>query len=104
MKTPEADLNRLLRSAATDAEPSAPEVPYGFETRIVALWRASRGQANDAAELTRFLRGIGAAALAVLTLASAGAYQQFSENEARTIPQTNEYAIADSAIQTEFSQ
>ncbi len=104
MKTPEADLNRLLRSAAAGAESAAPEVPYGFETRIVALWRAGRGQANDAAELTRFLRGIGAVALAVLTLASAGAYRQFSENEARTIPQTNEYAIADSAIQTEFSQ
>lgn len=102
MKTP--DLDRLLRSATTVAEPPAPEAPYGFETRIVALWRAGNGRANFAAELTRFLRGIGAIALAVLALASAGAYQQFSENEARTAPQTNEYAIADSAIQTEFSQ
>ena len=101
MKTPALD--RLFRSAAA-VEPPAPEVPYGFETRVVALWRAGNGRANEAAELTRFLRGIGAVALAVLTLASAGAYQQFSENEARTTPQTNEYAIADSAIQTEFSQ
>ena len=92
------------RSAATAAEPAAPDVPYGFETRVIALWHGGNGRANDAAELTRFLRGIGAVALAVLTLASAGAYQQFSENEARTAPQTNEYAIADSAIQTEFSQ
>jgi hypothetical protein len=102
MKLP--DLDRLFRSAAAAGEPPAPEAPYGFETRIVALWRAGNGRANDAAELARFLRGIGAVALAVLTLASAGAYQQFSENEARTAPQTNEYAIADSAIQTEFSQ
>ena len=102
MKAP--DLDRLLRSAAAAVESPAPEAPYGFETRIVALWRAGNGRANDAAELTRFLRGIGAVALAVLVLASAGAYQQFSENEARTAPQTNEYAIADSAIQTEFSQ
>ncbi len=101
MKRP--DLDRLLRSAAAAGEPPAPEAPYGFETRIVALWRASHGRA-DAADLTRFLRGIGAGALAVLVLASAGAYQQFAENEARTAPQTNEYAIADSAIQTEFSQ
>jgi hypothetical protein len=101
MKTP--DLDRLFRSAGAVDSP-APEAPYGFETRIVALWRAGKGQANDTAELTRFLRGIGAVALAVVTLASAGAYQQFSENEARTAPQTNEYAIADSAIQTEFSQ
>jgi hypothetical protein len=105
MKTPDADLNRLLRSAATAAESSAPEAPYGFETRIVALWRAGNGRGNDdAVEITRFLRRIGAVALAVLALASTGAYQQFNENEARTVPQTNEYAIADSAIQTEFSQ
>ena len=104
MKRPDADLDRLLRSAATAAEPSPPEAPYGFETRVVALWRAGNGRANDAAELTRFLRRIGVVAFAVLALASAGAYQQFNENEARTTPQTNEYAIADSAIQTEFSQ
>jgi hypothetical protein len=104
MKEPHPDLDRLLRSAANAAEPSAPEAPYGFETRVVALWHAGNGRANDAAELTRFLQRIGAVAFAVLTLASAGAYQQFNENEARTTPQTNEYAIADSAIQTEFSQ
>jgi hypothetical protein len=101
MKIP--DLDRLFRSAAATDSP-APEAPYGFETRVVALWRAGNGHASDTAELTRFLRGIGAVALAVLALASAGAYQQFNENEARTAPQTNEYAIADSAIQTEFSQ
>src|SRR3977135_3715492 len=104
MKTPDAHLDRLLRSAAAAAELPAHEAPYGFETRMLALWRAGRGEATDGAELTRFLRRIGAVALAVLALASAGAYQQFSENEARATAQTNEYAIADSAIQTEFSQ
>ena len=104
MKRSGADLDRLLRSATTAAEPSAPEVAYGFETRVVALSRAGNGRAGDAAELARFLRRIGAVAFAVLALASAGAYQQFNENEVRTTPQTNEYAIADSAIQTEFSR
>jgi hypothetical protein len=104
MKRRDADLDRLLRSAATAGEPATPETPYGFEPRVIALWRAASGRTNDAAELTRFLRRIGAVALAVLALASAGAYQQFNENEARTTPQTNEYAIADLAIQTEFSQ
>ena len=103
MKKPDADLDRLLRSAANAAGPSTPEPPYGFETRVVALWRAADGQATDAAELTRFLRRIGAVAVAVLLLASAGAYRQFNENEQRSAPQSNEYAIADSAIQTEFS-
>jgi len=104
MKQPDADLDRLLRSAANVEEPLAPETPYGFETRVVALWRSGHGSASDAVELTRFLRRIGSVALAVLTVASAGAYRQFNENEQRIAPQTNEYAIADSAIQTEFSQ
>jgi hypothetical protein len=104
MKRPDADLDRLLRSAAKVDEPSTPEAPYGFETRVIALWRAGNGPLDDAAEVVRFLRTIGAVALAVLTLASVGAYRQFNENEARTTPHANEYAIADSAIQTEFSQ
>jgi hypothetical protein len=103
MKRFDADLDRLLRSAAKVAEPSTPEAPYGFEARVIALWHAGNGRVNDAAEIVRFLRRIGAVALAVLALASVGAYQQFNENEARTTPQANEYAIADSAIQTEFS-
>jgi hypothetical protein len=104
MKRSDADLDRLLRSAATAGEPSTPETPYGFETRVIALSREGNGRGNDAAELTRFLRRIGVVAFAVLALASVGAYRQFNENEERTTPQTNEYAIADSAIQTEFSQ
>ena len=104
MKEPDADLERLLRSAADAGEPSAPEAPYGFETRVVASWRADNGRASDTAELARFLRRIGAVAFAMLTLASAVAYRQYNENERRMTPQTNEYAIADSAIQTEFSQ
>jgi hypothetical protein len=104
MKKSDADLDRLLRSAAK--APGAPEAeaPYGFETRVLALSRAGNGRAAEAAELTNFLRRIGAVALVVLALASAGAYRQFNENEVRATAQTNEYAIADSAIQTEFSQ
>jgi hypothetical protein len=103
MKEPDADLDRLLRSAANAPGLATPEASYGFETRVVALWRAANGQATDAAELTRFLRRIGVVALAVFALAGAGMYRQFNENEQRSAPQTNEYAIADSAIQTEFS-
>ncbi len=104
MKEPGADLDRLLRSAAQAREPAAPEAPYGFETRVVALWRASQAPPEDVADLARFLRRTGVIALAVLVLASAAAYQQFRDNAERAFPQDNEYAIADSAIQTEFSQ
>lgn len=104
MKIRDAILHRLLCSAASAPEKSAPEAPFGFDTRVIALWHAASGRTNDAAELTRFLRQIGVVAFAVLTLASAGAYQQFNDTEQRTAPQTNDYAIADTAIQTEFSR
>jgi hypothetical protein len=103
MKKREANLSRLLRSAANAEEP-APEAPFGFDTRVIASWRAGNGRASEGAELTRFLRHIGIVALAILTLASAGAYEQFNDNEERIAPQSNDYAIADSAIQTEFSR
>ena len=97
------DLARLLRSAASAAD-EIPEAPFGFETRVVALWRAAHGEGNGAGDLTRFVRRIGAIALVVLALAGAGAYRQFADYEERSTPQTNEYAIADSAIQSEFQQ
>jgi hypothetical protein len=98
------NLDRLLRAAANAPEEPAPEAPFGFDTRVVALARAGNGSASDVADLTRFLRRTGVIAFAVLVLASAAAYRQFSETVAFTAPQTNEYAIADSAIQTEFSE
>lgn len=103
MKSDNRDFDRLLRSAAGASEPATPEPPYGFETRVVALWRAGREGSDDTAELKRFLRRTGALALVVLILASGGAYQQFNYNKEQATLQTNGYAIADSAIQTEFS-
>lgn len=98
-----ADLDRLLRSAAqTSAEP-APEPPFGFLARVVALSRSGHGGSNDLADLARFLRRAGVIAFAVLLLAGAAAYRQFRDDAAFTAP-INEYAIGDSAIQTEFSQ
>lgn len=104
MKQADENLDRLLRSAAQAKEPEAPEMPYGFDTRVVALSRDRGGFVSDAAELTSFLRGIGVVAAAVVLLGSVSVYRQFNEDEARFAPQANEYAIADSAIQTEFSQ
>jgi hypothetical protein len=104
MKEPGADLDRLLRSAAKAGEPAGPEAPYGFETRVVALWRTGQAPRDEVADLTRFLRRTGLIAFAVLALASAAAYQQFRDNAERAFPQNNEYAIADAEIQTEFSE
>lgn len=97
------DVDRLLRSASNALEPVAAEVPFGFETRVVASWRSGNGGANDFADLSRFLRRAGVIASAVLVLAGAAAYRQYRD-EVKFATPTNEYAIADSAIQTEFSQ
>ena len=98
------NLDRLLRSAAKAPEEPAPEAPFGFDTRVIALARTGNGSASDVIDLTRFLRRTGVIAFAVLALASVAAYRQFAEDAAFIAPQTNEYAIADSAIQLEFSE
>ena len=99
----QVDVDRLLRAAANAPKDSAPEAPFGFDTRIVAAWRAATGSGTDFADLSRFLRRAGAIACAILILAGTAAYRQYRD-EARFAVPTNEYAIADSAIQTEFSQ
>jgi hypothetical protein len=101
MKTP--DIDRLLRSAA-GAPQSDAEVPFGFDTRIVSGWRSGGAVRNDFADLSRFFRHAGAIACAVLVIAGAAAYRQYREETRFASLTTNEYAIADSAIQTEFSQ
>jgi hypothetical protein len=97
------DVDRLLRSAANAPDPAATEAPFGFDTRVVASWRSGNGSANEVADLSRFLRRAGVIAGAILVLAGAAAYRQYRDEATFAAP-TNEYAIADSAIQTEFSQ
>jgi hypothetical protein len=97
------DVDRLLRSAGRASQPDS-EVPFGFEIRVVADWRSGRGAGSDLVDLTRFLRRAGALACAVFVIAGAAAYRQYREEARFASLTTNEYAIADSAIQTEFSQ
>ncbi len=98
----EADLNRLLRAATKAREEIPAEPPFGFETRVVALWRAMK--THDYRELTRFVRRVAILAIAVTAITSAAAYRQITEDEEFGEPMTNDYAIADSAIQKEFLQ
>ena len=100
----QTDVDRLLHSAANATEPAFAEAPFGFDTRVVASWRSGKNGVNDSAELSRFLRGAGAIAFAVLVLAGAATYRQYRDETKFASLTTNEYAIADSAIQTEFAQ
>jgi hypothetical protein len=92
-------LERLLRSAAQvrDEVPVTP--PFGFETRIVALWRAGINPANG---LNRLLRRVALLSAAVMVVSTAAAVRELQRNREVGDSVTNEYAIADSAIQNEF--
>ena len=93
-------LDRLLRAAAasSDAEPAT--APFGFETRVVAQWRAQRSvYSGGLGAFARTFRRVIVGAALVTVCASAGAYWQLAENDELAEPSLNTYAIADSAIE-----
>jgi len=99
MRKMDAELNRLLRAAAAAPETEPTEAPFGFDTRVVANWRAHRSNGNGMRAVTWMLRRVVAGALLVTICASAGAYWQFSENSELAEPTANAYAIADTMIE-----
>jgi hypothetical protein len=100
----DSNLDRLLRSAARTEEPAA-QAPFGFDTRVVALLRAARGESRGALqEFASLARRVAAVALLVTAFAGVGAYWQLSENAADDEPLTNAYAIADNAIDSDLLQ
>lgn len=99
MDTGDARLTRLLKWGAAAKEQTETEAPFGFETRVVAQWRQ---KSNGNGDLTRFVRRIALAAIAVTVLGSVATYRQASEDEEIGEPLTNDYAMVDSAIQRQF--
>ena len=97
--SPARTLDRLLRSAAHAKDESPIEMPFGFDTRIVALSRRN----GNGGVVAKLLRRVALAAAAVIVLASAGAYFE-SRNSDASDAFGNEFAIADSAIQDEMAQ
>jgi hypothetical protein len=76
-------------------------MPFGFDTRVVALWRAFGVKPNGIASLLRRVALLSAAVIAISTLVAVRELQQSRE---QSNDFTNEFAIADTAIQDEFSQ
>ena len=97
------EVDRLLRSAAQAGDEAPAEIPFGFVTRVVALWSRSRKAAkpNGIASLLRRVALLSAAVIAISTLVAVRELQQSRE---QSNDFTNEFAIADTAIQDEFSQ
>jgi hypothetical protein len=92
-------IDRLLQSAAqADGEVPA-AMPFGFDTRVVALWRAGVPKANGVMQL---LRRVAVLSIAVIVVSTIAAIRE--ANQSREIRESfaNEFAIADSAIQDEF--
>jgi hypothetical protein len=92
-------IDRLLRSAAQVSDESPAAAPFGFDTRVVALWRASGSKPNG---LVALLRRVALLAAAITVIATAAAVRQVGQNREIGDSITNEFAIADSAIQNEF--
>ena len=93
------EIDRLLQSAAQADEEIPAAMPYGFDTRVIALWRAGMPKANGVMQL---LRRVAVLSLAVIVISTIAAIRE--ANQSREIREsfTNEFAIADSAIQDEF--
>ena len=95
------EIDRLLRSAAKTGDETPAEMPFGFDTRVVALWRALGVKPNGIASLLRRVALLSAAVIAISTLA---AVRELKQSREQSNDFTNEFAIADTAIQDEFSQ
>lgn len=93
------NIDRLLRSAAQAGDETSPAMPFGFDTRVVALWRAALPTPNGVMQLLRRVAVLSAIVIIISTIATI-----HEANQSREIREslTNEFAIADSAIQDEF--
>jgi hypothetical protein len=92
-------IDRLLQSAAQAEEKGPAAMPFGFDTRVVALWRSSTPKTNGVMQL---VRRVALLSIAVIVISTVAAIRE--ANQSREIREsfTNEFAIADSAIQDEF--
>lgn len=88
-------MHRLFRAAA-DAEPTAAEMPFGFDTRVLAAARSAPASGG----IALLARRIALIALAVIALAGIGTYRaSISDSDAMS-----EYAMADNAIQNNLGE
>lgn len=103
MKPSDSKLQRLLKAAATSENNDTDiSVPFGFDTRVVALWR--NGQQNGGNGIARLVRRVAVLAGVILVVGGAASFQELRVAEDIAEPTSNEYAIADTAIEDEFYQ
>lgn len=99
----DGNLDRLFRaSAAANAENTADEMPFGFDTRVVALWRSQQSLGNNLRVLGALIRRAVAVAIVLIVAATAGIYWEWNCDTSDTF--TNAYSIGDNAIDAGVTQ
>jgi len=63
-------IDRLLRSAAQAREEIPATMPFGFDTRVVALWRAAAPRLNGVTSIVRRVAVLSAAVIVISTIAA----------------------------------
>ncbi len=89
-------IDRLLRSAAHAGAEPLPQMPFGFDTRVLAELRSN--PVDGTKSLAMFAQRVAFAALGLIALAVAATYQQLNSADI-TGEFENAYAIADSAME-----
>ena len=92
-------IDRLLRAAAQASQEPEAAMPFGFDTRVVALWRTAVPKMNG---VTSLIRRVALLSTAVIVISTIAAVREASQSREIRESFTNEFAIADSAIQDEF--
>ena len=96
MNRQDHELDRLLRAAAAAQPDSAADMPFGFDTRVLA----QQAELQPALwSIARFLQRTALVALLVAISATAGAWWQASQRADSGDFFSDAYAIADSAIE-----
>jgi hypothetical protein len=96
-------IDRLLRSAAQAGDDAPAEMPFGFDTRVIALWSRNRGTEKPNG-ITSLVRRVALLSAAVIVISTVAAVRELKQSREQFNDLANEFAIADTAIQDEFSQ
>jgi len=96
-------LDRLLHIAASSpADAKTPEPPFGFETRVLAAWRAATSEDEGAGWRAAFRPAIVIAGTAAL-LSVAFSWPSLSGLRETAAPSIAERTVVDSAIRLAFN-
>ena len=102
MKSSNLPLDRLLLAAATSKNDQLSDMPYGFDTRVLA--RARANQQSNLIAVANLLRRFVLLSLGVIAVASAGAYHELRQSDDLGDSLIDEYVIADSVVGSVFEQ